>query len=450
MNIIILGAGKVGQVLCDDLSNENHDITLIESDPDRFEDVLNKYDINGVLGNGASLSVQIEANVKNADVFLAVTENDELNMIACVLAKQLGAKETLARARNTDYIDVNEIMTHKLGINQLINPEYLAAQHCLELLEFPLADSFETLHNSQAPIVELTVSEHAQFKQKSLIQFRNQYPNVIICVVTNNFGTFIPKGDYIVSQGDKIYVTGPVEELIRLYKENGQENNKINSVLIIGGGLVSQYVMKLFENSRIDIKLMEIDPQKAGILAERYPHVEVICADGTNITDLKEQGAADYDAILAFTGIDEENIIINMVAKEMGIPKRLTKINRTELIEIVKQVGLQSIITPKRIIADKIIQYVRALDNSQGSNVEALYTMANEEVEALLFKVKEDSQVVGVALKDLKLKENILIAYIIRHNVVIFPTGQDSLLANDKLVLISANHQLRDLDEIIA
>lgn len=451
MKIVIMGAGKVGKVLCRDLAEENHEIILIEQNEKIFQTVLHQYDITGVLGNGASYETQKEAGVDTADMFLSLTENDELNMIAAVLAKKMGVVKTGARVRNQDYSDLSDLMRTSLDINLFINPELEAAHKCIQLIEFPLADSFESFANNKPPIVGLKVNAGFNLVGKSLIDFRNMYKNIIVCCVMCNGEITIPKGNFIIEANAQLFVTGPMPELIKLYKDNGQQESKIRSLFIIGGGLLAQYVIKLFEKSSVKIKLLEVNREKAKRLSERFPHVEVVEADGTDINNLHEQRAANYDALLAITGIDEENIIISMVARSLGVKKTLTKINRTELIDIVDSVGLQSIITPKRITADTILQYVRAFSNSKGSNVEALYTIANDRVEAMQFRVKKGSEITNKTLKDLKIKDNIIIAYIYRNNTVIFPTGNDSLIPHDRVIVISAaeNGHLHDLDEIL-
>lgn len=451
MKIVIMGAGKVGKLLCRDLSEENHEIILIEKNERIFRNVMDQYDITGVVGNGASYDTQMEAGVDNADMFLSLTENDELNMVAAVLAKKIGAEKIGARVRNQDYADLSDIMRNALDINLFINPEHEAARKCIQLIEFPLADSFESFANNKPPIVGLKVNDGFNLVGKSLIDFRNMYKNIIVCCVLKNGEIVIPKGNFIIEANSQLFVTGPMSELIKLYKDNGQQQSKIRSLFIIGGGLLAQYVIKLFEKSNVKIKLLEVDHNKAKMLSEKFPHVEVVEADGTDINNLHEQRAANYDALLAVTGIDEENIIISMVARSLGVKKTLTKINRTELIDIVDSVGLQSIITPKRITADAILQYVRAFSNSKGSNIEALYTIAHDRVEALQFRVKKGSEVTTKTLKDLEIKENVLIAYIYRNNQVIFPTGSDRLMPHDRVIVISVaeNGHLSDLDEIL-
>ena len=449
MKIVIMGAGKVGKVLCRDLAEENHEITLIEKDAKTFQTVLNQYDITGVLGNGASYDTQMEAGVNTADIFIALTDNDELNMIASVLAKKLGAVKTGARVRNQDYSDLSDLMRTSLDINLFINPELEAARKCMQLIEFPLADSFESFANNKPPIVELKVSAGSNLGGKSLIDFRSSYKNLIVCCVMKNGEIIIPKGNFIIEANDHLFVTGPMSELVKLYKDNGQQESKIRSLFIIGGGLLAQFVIKLFEKSNVNIKVLELNHDKAKLLSRQFPKIEVIEADGTDINNLREQGAANYDAVLALTGIDEENIIISMIAKSLGVKKTLTKINRTEVIDIVEPIGLQSVITPKRIVSDTILQYVRAFFNSQGSNVEALYTIAHDQVEALQFRVKEGSKATLKPLRELKIKKDVLIAYIYRKNQTIFPTGNDRLMPHDRVIVISYNGYLSDLDEIV-
>lgn len=449
MKIVIMGAGKVGKVLCRDLSEEDHEIILIEKDEERFNSVLNQYDITGVQGNGASYETQIEAGVDKSDIFISLTENDEINMIAAVLAKKLGAKKTGARVRNPDYSGLSDLMRTSLDINIFINPELNAARRIVQLIEFPLADSIETFANNKPPIVELKVNRDFSLVGKSLIEFRLLYKNLIVCCVMKNGEIVVPKGNYILEENCQLFVTGPMPELIKLYKDNGQQQSKIKSIFIIGGGLLSQYLIKLFDKTGVIIKLLELNHQKAKELSEKFPRIEVVEADGTDLNILKEQRAANYDSVLALTGIDEENIIISMIAKKLGVKKTYTKINRTELMDVVSSVGLQAVITPKRIIADDVLQYVRALSNSQGSNVEALYRIANDQVEALQFRVKDGCIATEQNLRELVLKDNVIIAYIIRNNRVIFPTGNDKLMKDDRVIVISSNGHLSDLDEIV-
>lgn len=449
MKIILMGAGKVGEVICNDLSKEKHDITLIEIQHNVLENMITEYDINGIMGNGASYDIQMEAGVDKSDIFIAVTADDELNIIASALAKSLGAKHTIARVRKSEYSAYSSIIRDSLGISYILNPEFLAAEYIRQLIAFPQANSYESFISKEAPIVEMKVRENSNLVGKMLAQFRVSYNNVIVCAVEDNHKVFIPKGNYAIKPGVNLFVTGPYRELIKLYRDNGQEDTKIKSVFVVGGGLLTNYLLKISENDKIKFKVLEINQKKAENLSENFPQVEVIHADGTILKNLKEQRVDLYDAFLALTGIDEENIIISMVAKKLPIQKILTKINRKELLEIGESVDIQTIITPKRIVADRIIQKVRAYYNAQGSNIEGLYKIANESVEVLQFNVSKDSKVIDTAIKDLNINEGNLIAYIIRNNKVLFPKGSDIIKANDKVIIVTINEKLTDLDEIL-
>ena len=450
MNIIILGAGKVGEAVTGDLSKEFHDITLIEQDEKRFEHMMNLYDIKGVLGNGASLEILEEAGVENCDVFIAITRNDELNMIACVIAKNLGADHTIARVRNPEYDSLSKIMSSSLSRTPFFNPEKQSARVALELIDFPMAESIESFANHRATIVEMIVKKDFPLKGKSLIEFRKTYPDLIICFVIHGDNTFIPQGDYVIQEGDHIFATGPFPQQEEIFRDNGQSERKIKSIFIVGGGLLGEYTLKLFSRDHIKIKVIERDEARAKELSIRFPHAQIIHGDGTDLEFLDEQGMPNYDAVLAFTGIDEENIFISFKALKDGVPKTLTKINRTELLSVIDTDKLQSIITPKRIAADSIVQYVRAIYNSKGSNVEALYTLADGKIEALQFIAKKGSKIVGQQITNLALRENIIVAYMYRKNKVIFPTGQDVIQVGDRVVIIATEEKhLTDLDEIV-
>lgn len=450
MKIVIMGAGKVGQVLCHDLSSEMHDITLIEKDSDVLDTMLHEYDINGILGNGASYDIQVEAGVETADIFISISDDDELNLISAVIAKNIGAKTTIARARQEEYLELNSVLRRSLGINYIVNPELESAEYIRRLITLPQAISYESFTiNNEAPIVEMKVEENSNLVGKMLIEFRSIYSNVIVLAVSDGGKVSIPSGDYSIKPNTHLFVTGPNQELKKLFYANGQDSKKIESIFILGGGLLTRYILKVFNDSNIDIKVLELNRDKAEKLSTDFPYAEIINDDGTSLKTLREQRADQYDAFFALTGIDEENIITTMVAKKLNVGKTLTKISRTELNELGDLVGLQSIVTPKRIIADKILQKVRALDNSQGSNVEALYTMANEQVEALEFIVKPTSKLAGKKIMDMNIKGNNLIAFIKRDNRVLFPTGNDTIEANDRVILITQNQSLNDLDEIV-
>lgn len=447
MKIVVVGAGKVGSLLCEDLSNEGHDIILIEKDEFELNVLIDKLDITGVIGNGADIDVLSEVGMKDTDVFIAVTQKDEINLLASVIAKKMGASNSIVRVRNTEYNEHLEFMKDSLGITLMINPDHQAAFDIVQTLQYPAAYNVESFASNRVNLVEFVIEQDSKLLNLPLSEFRHIYGNVLVGVILRKEEVIIPDGSFVIQEGDHIYVTGNQKDM-RNFGLNIFENNKVKKVFIIGGGNITFYLCQYFEKMKIHVKVIENNPKAAQALAQRFDKFEIILGDGTNQDFLLHQGIEHYDALISLTGIDEENILISMFAHQQELSRIITKVNRTDLLKIVGDVGLQTIITPKSIVADHIISMVRALYNSQGSNVEALYRFIGNRVEALQFKVNSKSKVINTPLKDLKTKQNLLIAYIIRGNKLFFPTGNDSIYPNDSVIVISKT-TLSDLDDIL-
>lgn len=448
MKIVIVGGGKVGEFLCTALSTEGNDVVLIEANSRILDRITNKTDIIGIAGNGANYDVQIEAAVSECDIFIAVTEKDEINMISSIIAKKLGAKNTILRVRNQEYSSHMDFVQKSLGLTMMINPELEAAKHMANLIKFPSALSVESFVNGRVSMVEMEIGEDSSLIDISLIDFKNQYKNIMVMIVLRGETAFIPSGDAILKQGDRIYVTGAQKHLNKFYKAVGTYKEKIKSVLIIGGGRITYYLLTLLAPLNLDIKVIEQNEDKAFELSSHFPDVVVINGDGTDQSFLDEERMEMYDSVISLTGVDEENVINSMYAAKKDMKKIITKINRISLMKILGSVGLQSIVTPKRIIANSIIRFVRSLENSQGSNVEALYRLADDQVEVLQFRVKENSRIINIPLHELNTKNNLLIAYIIRKKKVIFASGEDVIKANDHVIVVSTHRNFNDIDDI--
>lgn len=452
MKIIIVGAGKVGELLCKDLSTEGNDITLIEENAKRLDKVLAHSDIMGLEGNGAHSEVLREAHVDKTDIFIAVTQSDEINMISSIIAKKMGAKYTIARVRNPEYSSQMQFMSESLGIDRMLNPESEAAFYILRNLEFPQALHVEAFAGNKVNMVELLVEEHTYLHKLKLMDFKNKYFNsVLICIVIRGQEVYIPTGNFVLEAGDRIYATGVQAELFEFYKSLGHSNEKIKSAIIIGGGRITHYLTELLLPKKMDIKIIELKEEKAEELSEKYEEVAVIHGDGTSSSLLEEEGFSEYDACVSLTGIDEENIILSMYAHKMGIKKTITKINNSSFFHILEFAGLQSIVTPKKIIANHIVKTVRSFIGSQSEeNIETLYRLADNRVEAIEFKVPANSLILNIPLKDLSLKENVLIAYIIRGESLIFPGGMDKILAHDRIIIVTTEKYLTDVNKILS
>jgi len=450
MKIVIAGGGKIGEVLCRELSIENNDIVLIEKNPERLERIINKNDITGLVGNGADYNSLVESGVKNCDIFISVTPKDEINIIGAIIAKRMGATHTIARVRNPEYAGHMGFVRESLGISMMINPEFEAAKDISRVIRFPEALTVEQFANGRVNIVEVAIKSNEGLDGISLVDFRKSYKNLLICAVKRNNETFIPSGETVLKPSDHIFVTGGRKDLTEFYHKLGYEDTKVSSALIVGGSKIAYYLMKMLSKSRMEIKLIEKNKEKARELSEEFPKVVVIKGDGSNQEFLKEERIQQYDSVITLTGFDEENILISLFASTLNTKKIITKVNRTDLLKILDNVDLQTIITPQRIIASKILRFVRSLGDTQVSNVEALYRIADNKVEALQFKIKESSRVINIPLKDLETKTDLLIAYIVRDKQLIFPSGEDEIKTGDRVIVVTTTKKFDDIDDILA
>lgn len=450
MKIVIIGAGKVGEELCRRLSEAGHDITLIEKDEARLEQLVNMTDINGLVGNGSIYETQMEAGVDTCDIFIAVSPYDEINIIAAITAKRIGAKKTVARVRDPDYNRQAHFVRESLGISLMINPEMEAALDITRMIQFPSALGIERFGGGLVNIIEVVITEDSPLAGQHVKDFRDHHMDVLICVISRNGEVIIPSGQTVIEAGDHIHVTGTSKELNRFYKAAGFYREPLKSVFIVGAHRIAYYLIQKILPLKLRVKAIELDPEVAAELASDFPEIEVVSGDGTDQQVLKEERMSNYDAVVALTGIDEENLLLSLYAKSIGVKKTITKVNRTNLIHLLESQPLDSIITPRRLIADIIIRFVRAMQNSEGSNVDALYHIANDKVEALQFTVRAESQIANIPLVDLALKENVLLAAIMRNGHLIFPRGSDTIVPKDRVILVTTHDNFDDIDDILA
>lgn len=449
MDIVISGGGKVGETIARELTAEDNNVVMIEQKATRLENIINKIDITGIAGDGSDYENLVEAGVENCDIFIAVTAEDEINIISSMIAKKLGAKHTIARVRKPKYSNHNEMIRKSLGIDMMINPEMESGRLIAQGLGFPEAISIEQFEHGRVPMVELIIKKGSSLAGTTLINFRKQYADVLICALTRDQHTLIPTGDTVLCEGDHVYVTGSKENINRFYEKSGYEMERIKTLLVIGGGRVTYNLLRFLRKVDLDIKVIEIDRTKAENLSHDFPNAIIIHGDGTDQTLLDEERIQNFDAVVSMTGIDEENILSSLYALSVGVKKVMTKVSRTDLLKILGHMDLQTIITPKNVASNNILRTVRALKNSSGSNVEALYRFGDYEVEALQFQVKSGSDVIGIPLKELKTKPSLLVAYILRKDDLIFPTGDDEIKVGDHILVITKQKSLEDVDDII-
>ncbi|NLY72073.1 MAG: Trk system potassium transporter TrkA [Tissierellia bacterium] len=449
MKVIIVGGGKVGELLAKDLSDEA-DVLLIEEQPEILENLIDEVDITGFVGSGSSYPLLKEAGVATCDVFIAVTQMDELNLISGIMASKLGAKYTICRVRTPENYNSFSYLGESLGIHKLINPELEAAKKIVTELEFPFALNVDSYENNLVNMVKVSIDADSSLAGLNLHSFRQIYKSLLVCIIERGREVIIPRGDGVIKPGDHIHVTGRPEDLEKFYNSVGAKHSRVGSCLIIGGGRITHYLLSMLRQTKMKIKVIEKDKGNAELLAGDFPWVTVINADGSEKEILDREGISNYEAVVSLTGMDEENIIISMYASKSGVKKNITKVNRTAIINYLGDIGLMSIITPKRIIANRITRFVRAIENSKGSNVEALYKLSEDRVESLQFGVGSGCRVLGKAIKDLPIKDSLLIVYIIRDGVAIFPTGDDFIKEGDKVIVITTREGFSDLDDILA
>ncbi len=449
MKIIVVGAGKVGEVLCKDLASEGYDVVLIEIDKEKLEHIIHMADITGIVGNGAAHDIQIDAGVNEADIFIAVTEHDEINIIASIIAKKLGAKHTIARVRSPEYSTNMAFAQKELGISVMINPERESAKAITDILKFPSSFSVETFLQGKVNIVEFEVEDGSPLINKALMDIDITDEKILICVVQRNGEIYIPDGNFIIQKGDRIHVTGTVKAVNEFILKCNYSTKRIRFVLIIGGGDMAYYLGKELTSKGIRFKIIEIDEERANFLSESFPNAVIIHGNGTDQQLLIEQRIENYDAVVAGTPIDEENIIVSLFADSMGVYKNITKISRNMIKPIAEKLELDTIITPKKIIADNIIRYVRSVLNIMGSKVVNLHRLVNEEIEAVQFHISEDSKAIEIPLKDLKTKPGILFACIKRGDEIIYPGGNDFILKGDHVLVVTKRKYMDEFDNVL-
>ncbi len=449
MQVIIIGCGKVGDTLAYHLTLEGCNVTVIDTNKKLIEKFTQTHDIIGIHGNGTSRDILLEADVQNADMLIAVTQSDEINTLCCVVGKALGAKYTVARIRKPEYNSQTIFMKKNLAIDLVLNPDHEAAGFITRNLKYPFALQIESFVRGKVNLIEIEIHDGNPLIGYRLADIQEGLQiDILVCCVTRGDEVMIPKGDFVLEENDRIYVTAASTELANFFKTTFHSSLKIHDVMIVGGGAISYYVAKFIEDMNMNVRIIEINSDRAMELSKMIPNSIVINGDGTDPELLDEENIDAMDAFISLTGIDEENIIVSLYANSKKVDKVITKINRRGFIKMVGEVGIGSIVTPKGLIVNRILRYVRAVMNSQGSSVQTLYKLVDNRVEALEFKVCDDASFINIPIKDMPLKPDIMLAYIIRQHKIIFPRGNDFLLPDDNVIIVTTIKYLSDLKDI--
>lgn len=451
MKIIIVGCGKVGTTLAEQLNRENHDITLIDTNEEAIQNISDSADVMGVTGNGAVYQVQMEAGIQDADLLIATTNSDELNMLCCLIAKKAGNCHTIARIRNPEYSSEIRYIREELNLSLAINPELAAAREIARLLRFPSAIKIEPFAKGRIELLKFLIPEHSLLNDMRVMDVVNRLKsNVLICVVERGNDVVIPDGNFVMKKGDKISFIASHQESADFFKKAGVDNNIVKSAMFMGGGKLTHYLCRLLEDTKIKIKIIERDEERCRQLSELLPKAMIIHGDGTDEQLLLEEGIRQTEAFASLTGFDEENIMLSLYASSQSKAKLITKVNKIAFENVINSLNLGSLIQPKMLTAEIILQYVRAMQNSMGSsNIETLYKIAADKAEALEFRVKEGSPVLGIPLEKLKLIDNLLVACINRGGTIITPRGKDTVEAGDTVIVVTTHTGLNDLTDIL-
>ena len=447
LNIIIVGCGKVGETLVEQLSKEGHDITIIDKNSQRVQSIANTYDVMGMVGNGASYSTQLEAGIENTDLLIAVTESDELNLLCCTVAKRVANCSAIARVRNPDYAQEVSYLQEKLGLAMIINPELEAAKEAARVLALPTALDVNPFAHGQAEMVNFKIPEGNILDGMVLSDMSKNIPapietNILICAIERDGQVHIPKGDFRMAKGDVVSVVSTSKIVRKFLRTIGFKTKQVRSAMIIGGGRAAYYLAQELLNAGIEVRIIELRKERCEELSVLLPKAVIINGDGSDAELLREEGLEYAEAFVPLTGIDEENILLTLHARSESNAKVITKINRVTFRDVIGRLDLGSVIYPRYITSESILAYVRAKKNSMNSNVETLYNLFDNRVEAIEFRVNEPSSVTG--------KMDVLIAFINRNGRILIPSGNDTIEVGDTVMLVTTHTGFNDIQDILA
>ncbi len=450
MNIIIVGCGKVGQALAAQLNEEGNNVTVVDVQTDSVKDITDRYDIMGVVGNGATHTVQQEAGIDTADLMIAVTGSDELNLLCCLIAKKAGDCQTIARIKNPIYSAEAPYLKDELGLAMVINPDYAAAQEIARVLRFPSAINIDTFAKGRVELLKFKLPETSRIVGMSVKEVISKLRcDILFCTVERDDDAYIANGDLVFEGKDIISIIASPKNASEFFEKIDYKTQAVKDVMIVGAGETTHYLCEILNKSDISIKVIEKNESICEDIAEKWSDIAVIHGDASDKQLLLEEGIENAGAFAALTGLDEENILLSLYAKSMGEAKLITKINRPDYDDVIRHLELDTTVYPKSITADIIVRYARAMKNSVGSNVETLYNVIKGKVEASEFIVRENSPITGTPLSELRFKENVLVAAILRGKKVIIPRGYDMILPGDAVVIVSGVMALHDICDVL-
>lgn len=452
MEIVIIGDGKVGFAIAGQLDREGHNVTVIDSNQAVLDKTSNLLDVVGIYGNGATPQTLKEAGADHADLVIAATSKDEINILSCLLAKKMGARHTIARIRTPEYVDSLNYVKEELGLSLDINPELAAAREIRRSLRFTSEIHTSSLAKARLELAEIKVFDHSPLAGKTIMEISKAYKqSVLFCLIERDDDLIIPSGNTLVRANDKLVLTGRTKQLQSFFNElKILKNDPIKEVMIIGGGRITYYLTPMLSELGIAVTIIERDAEKCLKLVESFPYATIIHGDGPDHELLMSENLEKMDGFVALTDNDEENVMVSMFAAAKGVSHVIPKVNRVELGFIFEKLGLRNAITPKNITANHIVSYVRAMQNSLGSNVESLLKIKDERIEILEFRVRQNCRLIGRPIMEIGFKPGILIAYVTHHGEPKVADGQIKVALGDTVIVISKQKGLSDINDILA
>lgn len=453
MNIIVVGCGKVGLELAERLSNEGHAVTMMDTNTQLMQTALAPLDVQGLIGNGTSYRAQMEAGIKDADLLISVTGSDETSLLSCLIAKKAGNCQTIARVRDPEYYEEIGFIKEELGLSLAVNPDRAAAANIARVIKIPSAMEIDTFAKGRVSLVRFQVPDESPLVGMRLMEVASKVgTDLLVCIIERGEEVIIPGGTMTIEKGDALWVVANLSSIDKVFKGFGIKTRGIKNVMIAGGGRVSYYLAQTLARAHIRVKIIESDLDKCEILSDRLPEAEIVHGDATNEQLLLEEGIEDIDAFVSLTGMDEENILLSLYAQKVSNAKLVTKIDHITFEEVIKSMPLGHVVCPRMITTERILRYVRSMENASGSNVETLYHLADDRAEALEFIVKDSpriNRIVGVPLMELKLRNNLLVCCIIRGGKIITPGGRDCFEIGDTVIVVTTHKGLTDFTDIL-
>jgi len=452
MRIVVVGSGKVGSKIAEHLAGEGHDVIVVDNDDNALQRCEDTLDVLCIRGNGANAKTLIDAGVEKADIIIAATASDEINMLCCLIAKRLGTQYAMARIRTPEYNDSLSLWQHEMGIDLPINPERATALEMSRLIRFPFAGNIESFAKGRVEMVDFRAQQNDMMigiPLKDLSKHLHGIPRVLYALVERDGNVVIPNGDFAIRAGDKVYVAGDMVTITSYFRFLGRNALHVRNVMVLGGSRISYYLAKILIPMGIHVTILEINEDTAKKLSEMLPEANIVCGDGTDQELLEQEGLSGMDSFIALCDRDEENLMTGMFASRQGVPKVIVKNNRVTYNDFLSSMGLDSVLSPKAITSTQILRYVRARVNSQGTSIEKLIKLVNGQAEALEFIAKAGDPYIGVPIRDLTIRKNTLIAVIVHQGRVIVPFGDDRIEKDDNVIILSCEGGISDLNEVI-